>query len=60
MPPVLHEDGRTASHFYYLATRGIPKAVEKIYRVENIPGWVSGVSQAIPFYSSSVLTRFTE
>jgi len=43
MPPVLYEQERTATGFWYFATRGIPNALEKFSYVYQIPGWVSGV-----------------
>jgi protein disulfide-isomerase A6 len=43
MPPVLYEKERTATGFWYFATRGIPNALEKFSYVYQIPGWVEGV-----------------
>jgi protein disulfide-isomerase A6 len=41
MPPVLYNEERTSTGFFYFATRGIPNAVEKFYYVHQIPGWIS-------------------
>lgn len=35
---------RTGSAFYYWASRAVPHEVKKIYRVEDIPQWVTDVS----------------
>ncbi|KAI0788886.1 hypothetical protein C8Q75DRAFT_719079 [Abortiporus biennis] len=32
---------RTASAFYYWASRAIPHGVKKLYKIEDIPGWVN-------------------
>ncbi|KAF9483022.1 thioredoxin-like protein [Pholiota conissans] len=42
LPPMLYDAERTSSNFFYFATRRIPKAVTKLYNVNEVPGWVSG------------------
>ena len=41
---------RTASAFYYWAARNIPHGVKKIYKIEDIPGWIDAVC---PLYLDS-------
>ncbi|PPQ79822.1 hypothetical protein CVT25_002976 [Psilocybe cyanescens] len=41
LAPMLYDSERTASGFWYFATRRVPKAYEKFYSVDDIPGWVS-------------------
>ncbi|KAL0954139.1 hypothetical protein HGRIS_005279 [Hohenbuehelia grisea] len=41
IPPMVYDSGeRTASAFFYWASRRIPNTVTKLYHVEDIPGWV--------------------
>jgi len=59
MPPVLYNEERTATGFWYFATRGIPNAIEKFYYVDQIPGWVEGVSINNSFFHSISPTLFS-
>ncbi|KIM39604.1 hypothetical protein M413DRAFT_447080 [Hebeloma cylindrosporum] len=54
MPPVLYEKERTATGFWYFATRGVPNALEKFSYVDQIPGWVSGKQKK---YRALLLTK---
>jgi hypothetical protein len=61
MPPVLYNQERTATGFWYFATRGIPNALEKFHYVEQIPGWVEGVRINNPFLlKSTTLISFIQ
>jgi protein disulfide-isomerase A6 len=61
MPPVLFEQERTATNFWYFATGGIPNAPEKFYYTYQIPGWVSGVRINNSFHHSLILhTRIVQ
>ncbi|KAG9224258.1 hypothetical protein CCMSSC00406_0004757 [Pleurotus cornucopiae] len=45
MSPITYDAGeRTASAFFYWASRRIPNTVTKLYHVEDIPGWVEKTS----------------
>jgi len=44
VPPMLFDSERSASGFWYFATRRVPKHYEKIPYVEGIPGWIEKVS----------------
>jgi len=42
LAPMVYDSGeRTASGFYYWASRRVPNSVQKLYRVEDIPSWVN-------------------
>jgi protein disulfide-isomerase A6 len=45
LPPMPYNEERSASALYYFATRRIPKHVDKLYYVEDIPKWVSDSSR---------------
>ncbi len=58
MSPVTYDAGeRTASAFFYWASRRIPNTVTKLYHVEDIPGWVEKVCAHFEF-SIVVTHRF--
>lgn len=50
MPPVLFQNERTATGFWYFATGGVPNPPEKFSYVYQIPGWVSEVRIHSSFY----------
>ncbi|PPQ65248.1 hypothetical protein CVT24_011403 [Panaeolus cyanescens] len=41
LPPMVYQEGeRTASGFFYFATRRVPKHVDKFSYFDDIPGWI--------------------
>ncbi|KAJ7230519.1 hypothetical protein GGX14DRAFT_583640 [Mycena pura] len=47
LPPMLFEGERTASSFYYYATRRIPPAFTKLYKTEDIMPWTDETTEVL-------------